>query len=43
VRKLPADVRELQDPATYPVEISDELETTADRVRARLTRRDDDE
>jgi nicotinate phosphoribosyltransferase len=36
VRKLPADVRELQDPATYPVEISDELETTADRVRQGL-------
>ena len=39
VASLPRSVRALQDPAEYPVEISDELQETTESVRANLAER----
>jgi len=36
LERLPTDVRAIEDPATYPVEISDGLESTAERVQSEL-------
>lgn len=35
-RKIPKDVRRIEDPATYPVRVSDGLEETTEKLRARL-------
>ncbi|MFD1686250.1 nicotinate phosphoribosyltransferase [Halobellus litoreus] len=36
LERLPRDVRAIEDPAAYPVEVSEGLESTAERVRSEL-------
>jgi nicotinate phosphoribosyltransferase len=38
LQRLPADVRAIEDPAEYPVEISDDLTATTERVQSTLRR-----